>query len=324
MTNAILNSSANLSLAVFLFSLALNAGLALPLINFLYKHRFYKTKDTAGVDTSNRNQLWYAHLGKSLDTPSSFGVLLLVNILLYLPISFLIYGKAELLLLVLSSTILLLLGLWDDCEKYFRYLSKKRWGLRIRHKLLIQILAVIIFIIPSYESLYWLPVALFLIFTINAYNITDGLDGLIGGVSIPVFVTLCVVEYLTFGFTGYFILGLTLIGFLCVFQYFNVKPARVWLGDVGALPLGLLLGAFLLRYPSYFSATISVIFVIEGLSSALQLLSLGVLKKKLFLIAPFHLLLLNVGWSDTKIVQRAQLIQIILCILAFLGFLAFR
>ncbi len=307
------------------FTLIVNAFLAVPLINFLYNHRFYKTKETGNVDTSRRNNLWYDHLGNTLNTPSSFGVLLVVSMLLFGISSFIYEYSNSFTILLVAFLILLLSGLWDDCEKYFLYLKNKRWGLRIRHKLALQFFAVGLYVFFTYGASYLTPfILLALVFVLNAYNITDGLDGLIGGISIPAFLAFSVIEYVTFGFTGFSLLYATILGFLVVFHYFNIKPARVWLGDAGALPLGLIFGICFLRYPFYVTLPISFLIIFEGFSSALQLLAIGLFKKKVFVIAPFHLLLLNKGWVDTKIVQRAQLIQHILCIGALLIFLLFR
>ena len=98
-------------------------------------------------------------------------------------------------------------------------------------------------------------------------------------------------------------------------MYFNVYPARIWLGDVGALSfgatfavVGLLLGKVMALI------IIGGIFVAEILSSAIQLLSKKILKKKVLPVAPLHLWLQLLGWEEPKIVTRAILASIMMAV----------
>ena len=161
-------------------------------------------------------------------------------------------------------------------------------------------------------GIWYLPLAtLIIVFFANAFNITDGLDGLSCG--------LLMIFLFAFWFLSFNQLDTPLsifialwIGGVLAFLYFNVYPARIMLGDVGALSfgatmavVGLLLGkiiAFLV---------IGAPFIIEAGSSFLQILSKKYRKKRLFPVAPLHLWLQKKGWEEPKIVMRAWLAGII-------------
>ena len=148
----------------------------------------------------------------------------------------------------------------------------------------------------------------------NAVNITDGLDGLASGI---LMISLFGVWFLSASIldvpVSVFIA--LWLGSLVSFLYFNVFPARMFLGDVGALSFGATLAVVgLLLGKSIAFAVIGAIFVLEIASSFMQLISKRLWKKKLFPAAPFHLFLQNYGWEEPKIVQRAWLVQIMLTI----------
>ena len=105
------------------------------------------------------------------------------------------------------------------------------------------------------------------------------------------------------------------IGALIAFLYFNVHPARIWLGDVGALSFGATFAVIALLLGKIVPLIIvGTPFLIEGLSSTIQILSKKFLKRKIFPAAPIHLTLQHLGWEEDKIVFRAWLAGIILAI----------
>jgi len=105
------------------------------------------------------------------------------------------------------------------------------------------------------------------------------------------------------------------IGSLIAFLYFNVYPARIWLGDVGALSFGATFAVIALMLGKVVPLIIvGSPFIIEGLSSAAQMISKRYFKKKIFPAAPIHLTLQSMGWEEPKIVTRAWLAGIILAI----------
>ena len=159
----------------------------------------------------------------------------------------------------------------------------------------------------------WLYIPLFIfviIATTNAVNITDGLDGLAGGCLITAFAAFAVIAF----FKGQVVLAtfcMTIIGALLAFLWFNIYPARFFMGDTGSLALGATLAivAFLTNSVLVLPV-VGFIFVIETLSSIVQILSKKLRKgKKIFLSAPLHHHLEAIGWPEPKIVMRLWIVS---------------
>jgi len=166
-------------------------------------------------------------------------------------------------------------------------------------------------------NLGWLyvPFAAFVIVSFaNAVNITDGLDGLASGI---LFIALLAFWVLSASIldTPLSVFLALWIGALIAFLYFNVFPARIFLGDVGALSFGATLAvAGLLLGKIIALILIGGIFIFEISTSLLQLLSKKYRKKKIFTAAPFHLLLQEAGWPEPKIVMRFWLAASVLAL----------
>ena len=162
------------------------------------------------------------------------------------------------------------------------------------------------------------PLAIFLLFVavLNFVAFTDGLDGLAGGLS---FFALCAYWVIgaSFGYNSLSAFIATFIGALLPFLYFNIYPARVFMGNVGSHVLGatLVLLAILL-HREFALVVILAVFLVDGLSSPLQQLSVKLTKKRLFLMAPLHHHFEILGWPETKVTFRFWLFGIVF---AFLG-----
>lgn len=333
----------SLMLGLLIFSFIVTSVFIVPFINTLYKLRFQRakqiTRDAFGkltpiFDMFNRHKAGVPVGGGLL-------VIIVVSVLfaLLLPLLYFfgipvtsVYANQQAEVNVIFFTFLSfgLLGLYDDVKKFFKFEKTGFFGLRLKHKLFLQILLAFIVASMMYFNLgisflhvpfigtfqmgwFYIPFATFVIvaFT-NAVNITDGLDGLASGI--------LMISLFGLWFLSASILDVTLslflalwIGSLISFLYFNVYPARMFMGDVGALAfgatlavVGLLLGKVLAL------GIIGFIFVFEITTSFLQLMSKKFRKKKLFPAAPFHLWLQHIGWEEPKIVQRAWLVQILL------------
>lgn len=308
-----------------LISAFVNFVFAVPLIRTLFRYRFYKTKKVGKDREKTRNKRYYKFLHETMDTPSSFGVLLVLDLL---GIAFAIWFlsgeiSGSFLFCIVFALCLLILGFIDDITEYFFYLKKGRWGLRVRHKLLIQFVLVAVFLLVS-GNMGWLSLLVgtfWVVFIINSFNITDGLDGLVGGPSLIILATYMLFEVLTSGSYEFILLYTVLIGFHFVFLFFNVNPAKVFLGDAGSYTLGFIIGALGLRYNAIAVVVLIGLLIFEGLSSLIQILSIKILRRKVFLIAPFHLHLLNLGWKKNNIVFRFWFFQGILSICSVLIFL---
>lgn len=140
--------------------------------------------------------------------------------------------------------------------------------------------------------------------TSNAVNITDGLDGLAGGLMIFAYgaygvIALVQGQWLLFGFC------MTVIGWLLSYVWFNVPPARFMMGDVGSFALGAGLGVVAMMTNAFLLLPIiGILLVIEAGSSLIQMFSKAVFKKKIFISAPLHHHLEAKGWGEAKIVMR--------------------
>lgn len=167
----------------------------------------------------------------------------------------------------------------------------------------------------------WVIVPLFVfavVATSNAVNISDGLDGLAGG--------LLTISYGTFGIIallqGHFLLSgfcFTAVGALLSYLWFNIYPARFFMGDVGSFAFGTSLGVVaMLTNTLFLLPIIGIIFVIEAGSSAIQIFSKKVFHRKVFLSAPIHHHLEAKGWPETKVTMR---FWVIACVSGFIGIL---
>jgi phospho-N-acetylmuramoyl-pentapeptide-transferase len=175
--------------------------------------------------------------------------------------------------------------------------------------------------IPFYGEIAigWLIVPLFAFVvtaTANAVNISDGLDGLAGG--------LLALSFAAFGVIALFQNQLMLAGFcftvigaLLSYLWFNIYPARFFMGDVGSFAFGVALGVVaILTNSLLLLPVIGILFVIEAGSSLLQITSKKFFKRKIFLSAPIHHHLEAIGWPEAKVTMRFWVIG---CIAASFG-----
>ena len=156
--------------------------------------------------------------------------------------------------------------------------------------------------------------------TSNAVNLTDGLDGLATQSLIPNFILLAFITSMITTLSPitsitlvFFAMGLA--GSLTGFLWYNKIPARVFMGDVGSLPLGAVLALlFLMIQKEYLLPSSGIIFVVETLSVMLQVYSIKLRNKRIFKMAPFHHHLELCGWSEQKTVLILSLCTLIGCI----------
>lgn len=317
-----------------LVSFAVISIFLVPFINLLYQTKLQrkeqKTRDIFDSLTPIFDRLHASKVG----TPLGGGalVILVVTILYLLAIEanrFLglnftsVYSQEkEIFILIFTFLSFGILGLYDDIRKTFGFSKGAFWGLRFKHKLLIELALALIVAALLYFGLgidfvnvrfvdvfrmgwLYIPFAVFVILSFtNAVNITDGLDGLASGLLLISLLCFLVISRSILDTTLSVFIGLW-IGSLVAFLYFNVYPARIWLGDVGALSFGATLAvAGLILGKPIALAIIGGVFVVEVLSSLLQILSKRVRRRKLFEVAPLHLYFQNKGWPEPKIVMR--------------------
>lgn len=322
-------------LGLSILSLVITFILIVPFIDFLYKIKL-RRKNQKTVDIFDKPTPVFDRLHNwKAGTPFGGGILIICVVSL---LSIWSYGLLtinislwEIFALIFTFFSFGLLGLWDDIKKL---VDEKNafFGLRFRHKFIIQwILALIIasvlyfklgynfifvrgFGLADLGILYIIIAAFVIVSFTNAFNIADGLDGLASGLLL-----ICLAAFLAISATqldqtlGIFIA--ILMGSIGAFLYFNIYKARLWLGDVGSMALGAILGVIgLLEGKIIALAVIGGFFVLEVGSSLIQLAGKKFLKRKIFPIAPFHLLLQHRGWEEPKIVMRAWLIGVMFAI----------
>lgn len=153
----------------------------------------------------------------------------------------------------------------------------------------------------------WLLIPLFILVVVstsNAVNISDGLDGLAGGLSISAFSAFGVIATLqgNFGIAGF---CMTVVGALLAYVWFNIPPARFFMGDVGSFSLGTALGVVAMLTDTLFLLPlIALVFVAEAGSSLIQILSKKIFHRKIFIAAPIHHHFEATGWPKTKVTMR--------------------
>jgi len=230
------------------------------------------------------------------------------------------------------------IGFIDDFQK-LRHRANE--GLTAAQKFLLQLVAAIVFVIllrrdgyltpnlyiPFFNVELVLPWVLYMVFaafvmvgTVNAVNLTDGVDGLATGVTLPVALFYMAVSA-WYGREDVAVLSAALAGGLAAFLIYNFHPAKVFMGDTGSLFLGgMVCGlAFALNIPLIIPM-VGLIYVLEVLSDIIQVVYFKKTGgKRFFRMAPLHHHLELGGWSETKLFCVFSGITRLLCGLAFLG-----
>jgi phospho-N-acetylmuramoyl-pentapeptide-transferase len=223
-----------------------------------------------------------------------------------------------------------IVGFVDD---YFniRGLGAHGGGLRARHRLFIYAMIAVVgawwfqskldwdllhvpFVGDFNVGLWYVPFFIAVIVaTAFSVNETDGLDGLAGG---SLFVAFAAYTVIAFSQGRYDLAAFcgVIIGALLAFLWYNIYPAKFYMGDTGAMSLGVTLGIVaMLTNSALFLPVIGLVFVLESLSVILQLLWRKTFKKKLFASAPFHHHLEAAGWPEPQIVMRLWVVSMVAC-----------
>lgn len=251
-------------------------------------------------------------------TPTMGGVVILLGAILQL-------WLLDLLLHPISQALLGfgLIGLYDDIKKLYFKNSK---GMRAKSKFLLQMLMAIIIILQlpkdshmhilfqTYDIgiLYVFFASIVITATSNAYNLTDGVDGLAASQGIILLVLFGTVAMMSHQ-ADLVALSKVLIVMLMGFLWFNRYPARLFMGDVGSLAIGAALGVFsvMLKMEFLFALCASVL-VFETLSVILQVAFFKMGYGRIFKMAPFHHHLELSGWRETQIVTVFAIVTMIM------------
>ena len=230
-----------------------------------------------------------------------------------------------------------IIGLIDDLLGIFHF-GRKGGGLRLREKLIVFTIIAIIGAYWFYFKLDWdlihipfvgdfnigwwyIPIFISIIVaTAFSTNQTDGLDGLAGGVLLTAFSSYAVISYAQGRIELATFCG-AIVGALLAFLWFNINPARFFMGDTGSMSLGVTLGVIaMLTNSLFFLPFIGFILVIEFLTTAIQLISKKFRHKKVFLSAPIHHHFEAKGWPETKVTMRFWIISGVMAVIGLILF----
>ena len=292
----------------------------------------------AGQSIREDGPTW--HAGKS-GTPTMGGLMFIFGIL----VTILVFGWDAMragsfahLYVFAFAAVFGLIGFLDDFQKVKMH---RNLGLTAIQKFALQLAAAVVFLcLMRYEGMltpnlyvpffntqivmswwvYMVFAAFVIVGTVNAVNITDGIDGLASGVTLPVmvFFTVTALGKEKFGLAAF---PATLAGGLIGFLFYNFYPAQVFMGDTGSLFLGgAVVGlAFALDIPLVL-LLVGLIYIIETLSDILQV---GYFKlthgKRIFKMAPIHHHFEMCGWSEKKIWTVFVLTTVVMCVVAWFG-----
>lgn len=299
----------------------------------------------AGQSIKEDGPTW--HLAKQ-GTPTMGGLMFIVSTIvtvLILNWSSIRAGDFTALFILVFALVFGVIGFLDD---YAKVKKKENTGLSAGQKFLLQLAASILFIVllrnvgilsPNLYipflgiewKLPWLPymvfAALVMVGTVNAVNITDGVDGLATGVTLPVcafFATIATYAYVFWNRREgepIALFGAALFGGLVGFLIYNFHPAKVFMGDTGSLFLGgAVCGmAFALDIPLIL-VLVGIIYVAEAMSDIIQVIYFKATHgKRVFRMAPLHHHYEMGGWSEEKLFFVFSGITLVCCILAYFG-----
>ncbi|MCL5781970.1 MAG: phospho-N-acetylmuramoyl-pentapeptide-transferase [Patescibacteria group bacterium] len=215
--------------------------------------------------------------------------------------------------------------------------SRTRRGVFVHEKLLLQFIAgsiaaywIYAKLGPAWHFVYfpfditwdagWVIVPIIILtvmFTANAVNIADGMDGMAGGMLVTTFSFLTLLSWIN-GFGEIAILNAVAVGALVTYTYFNIKPARFMMGDIGSLGLGALLAVNAMAIGEIGSLPfLGFMFYIEALSVIVQVTSKYLFGRKIFAMSPLHHHFEVKGWSEEKTVMRFWVIHFFFVLFGF-------
>lgn len=301
-------------IVAFIISFFIATGIGRFLVPYLRKIK-------AGQSIREDGPTWHA---SKAGTPTMGGLMFIVSVAaVCITVGFeeMLKGEYRHILILALALIFGAIGFLDDYEKLRK---KQNLGLTVKKKLLLQIVVAIAFIyllryfgylrpnlyipfidkiVPVREIIYFPLMAFIIVGTVNAVNITDGVDGLVTGTSIPVCVCYAMIamvwgeEFLSIG-----IFASGLAGGLLGFLVYNYNPAKIFMGDTGSLFLGgaICATAFAMDMPLIL-IPLGIVFIAETMSDIIQIVYFKATHgKRIFKMAPLHHHLEMGGWSGKK------------------------
>ena len=293
----------------------------------------------AGASIREIGPTW--HMTKQ-GTPTMGGLMFIIGIgitVVILGWEGMVNGDFTHIYVYLFALVFGVIGYIDDYQKVRHH---RNTGLTAIQKFLLQLAAAVAFLcllryeghlspnlyIPFFNTyivlnwvVYMILAAFIIVGTVNAVNITDGLDGLSTSVTVPVAVFFTVMGVVWKDFPQLGIFGGAMVGGLLAFLLYNHYPAKVFMGDTGSLFLGGAVAALAFAYDMpLVLILVGIVYICETMSDILQV---GYFKlthgKRIFKMAPLHHHFEMCGWKETKIVAVFTTVSAIFCVLAYLG-----
>lgn len=329
-------------------TLKLMLALVMAFIVAVIVGRFYipwLRRMKAGQEIRQDGPTW--HMSKA-GTPTMGGVIFITGctfVCLTVGFESMRQGDYTHIFVLLFALVFGAIGFLDDWEKLRK---KQNLGLSAKAKFLLQLVAALAFVlllrklgyisthlyIPFWntevyipEALYFILAAFIIVGTVNAVNITDGVDGLASGTSLPVCLFFVAVTFL-WG-ERYLALGIfssSLLGGLLGFLVYNFNPAKVFMGDTGSLFLGGAIAALAFAYDMpLILITLGIVYIIETMSDIIQVTYFKLTHgKRVFKMAPFHHHLEMGGWTGKKWKEKELFalftsVSLIFAIISFIG-----
>lgn len=337
---------------LILFALSFVVALLItPFVVYFLKRYGFKKKNIR--DEASAPIFHSLHKGKA-DTPTMGGVIIWITVLglalLFLIANALFDGfaayfnfvdRAETYLPLAALFLSALVGLFDDLFGIWGR-GPHGGGLSVRKKMLLYAgVAVVgawwfyfklgfdVLFIPFVGTVtigwWYIPFFIFvLVATAFSANETDGLDGLAAGVLLFAFLALAVVAFILHRY-DLAAMNAAILGALLAFLWFNIFPARFFMGDTGSMSLGITLAIMaMLTNTALLLPFFAFIFVVESLSVIVQVLSKKFRKKKVFLSAPIHHHFEALGWPESQVTMRFWIVSAVAATLGLVFFFLAR
>ena len=324
------------------------AALTTLLICFIFGAKIIEALRRLKIGQSIREDGPKTHLAKG-GTPTMGGVFIILSVV----IAILFWGDLSNKMILLALCAFVAFGIIGFIDDYLKVRRHNSGGLPAWAKLTGQFAvatAVVLILyftggedttalyIPFFKNpvidlgFWWVPFGILLIVgESNAVNISDGLDGLLAGLLILVFLTLAILTYITgrIDYSSYLgipyipgsgeltVLCLAVVGACVGFLWFNAHPAEIFMGDVGSLSTGGLIAVIsLIIKKEILILVIGGVFVLEIASVIIQVASFKLRKKRVFLMSPLHHHFELSGWAESKVVTRFWILGGLFAIIA--------
>lgn len=294
------------------------------------------------IKAGQRINVYVENHQKKSGTPTMGGIIFIIPTILttiFLILTDKMEFSVNLLIVLFVLVSYSMIGFLDD---YLSIKQNQNKGLTQIEKLFLQFIVALVFYIlyQKYTDansileitllgikwnlgwFYGIFILFLLVGTSNAVNLTDGLDGLAGGLSAIAFLAFGLISWGSYWIEGYRDIGIfcfILVGSIMGFLVYNSNPAKVFMGDTGSLTLGAVLATIAILTNHELSlAVIGGIFVIETLTVMIQITSVVLFKKKVFLMTPIHHHFERLGWREADIVKLFWIVGFILSLLALI------